>query len=118
IFNAFDCRVRFLHNDAQGLITAKHLKDINVNMYNFSFEHSMGEIRELAGEEVVLVGNIPPRDVMAAGTPAQVKEAVKKAANEIKRHNRIIWSVGGGMPQGVKNENIEAFIEGVREYIK
>jgi len=55
---------------------------------------------------------------MAAGTPAQVKEAVKKAANEIKRHNRIIWSVGGGMPQGVKNENIEAFIEGVREYIK
>jgi len=26
--------------------------------------------------------------------------------------------VGGGMPQGVKNENIEAFIEGVREYIK
>lgn len=118
IFNAFDCRVRFLHNDAQGLITAKHLKDINVNMFNFSFEHTMGEIRELAGEEVVLVGNIPPRDVMAAGTPAQVKEAVKKAAGEIKTHNRIIWSVGGGMPQGVKNENIEAFIEGVREYVK
>ena len=38
-------------------------------MFNFSFEHSLGEIRELAGNEVVLVGNIPPRDVLAGGTP-------------------------------------------------
>lgn len=114
IFSVFDTSVRFLHNDAQGLVTARHLKDINVNMFNFSFEHSIGEIRQLAGDEVVLVGNIPPRDVMAAGTPAQVTEAVKKAASEINDHRRIIWSVGGGMPQGVQNENISAFVNAVK----
>jgi len=118
IFSTFDAPVRFLHNDAQGLITAGHLKDINVNMFNFSFEHTMGQIRDLAGPDVVLVGNIPPRDVMAAGTPEQVREAVRKAAGEIARHDRILWSVGGGMPQAVSNENIAAFIKAIKDYTK
>jgi uroporphyrinogen decarboxylase len=118
IFNSFDANARFLHNDAQGLITAKHLKDIDVNMFNFSFQHSLGEIRELAGPEVVLVGNIPPRDVLASGTPGQVKEAVKKAAGEIDDHSRILWSAGGGLPPDVKSENIRAFIDAVKEYTK
>ncbi len=115
----FDCtgvKVKFLHNDADGLITAKNLKAIGVNMFNFSFNHSMGEIRTLAGPDVVLVGNIPPRDVLAAGTPEQVDTAVKKAFSEINENNRIIWSVGGGMPPDVQNVNITAFIEAVKKY--
>lgn len=115
IFSSIDAKAKFLHNDAQGLITARFLKEMGINMFNFSFEHTMGEIRELAGPEVILVGNIPPRDVMAAGTPAQVKDAVKKAMNEIKDHSNIIWSVGGGMPPDVKDENIFAFLDSVKE---
>ncbi len=61
---------------------------MGINMFNFSFNHSMGEIRELAGPEVILVGNIPPRDVLAAGTPEQVDEAVKKAFGEISNHEQ------------------------------
>ncbi len=118
IFNSIGAKAKFLHNDAQGLITAKFLKDMDINMFNFSFEHTMGEIRELAGPQVILVGNIPPRDVMAAGTPQQVKGAVKKAMGEIKDHSNIIWSCGGGMPPDVSNENIKAFLDGVKEYSK
>ena len=118
IFSSIDAKAKFLHNDAQGLITAKFLKEMGINMFNFSFEHTMGEIRELAGPEVILVGNIPPRDVMAAGTPQEVKDAVKKAMGEIKDHSNIIWSVGGGMAPDVKNENISAFMESVKENAK
>jgi len=113
----FDCTgtgVRFLHNDAEGLITAGHLKDMNVNMFNFSYTHSMDTIRKLAGPGVVLVGNIPPRDVMAAGTPGQVAGAVEKAMNETEDHSMIIWSCGGGMPPGVPDANIKAFAETVK----
>ena len=74
----------------------------------------MGEIRSLAGPGVTLLGNIPPRDVLAEGSPAAVEEAVKKAFGEIADHSRIIWSAGGGMPQGVTTENIMAFSEAVR----
>jgi uroporphyrinogen decarboxylase len=118
IFNSIDARARFLHNDAQGLVTSRFLNELNINMFNFSFEHSMSEIRNLAGPEVVLVGNIPPRDVLAAGTPQQVKESVKKAMDEIKDHSRILWSCGGGMPPDVKSENITAFVNAVKEYSK
>jgi len=118
IFACTGVKVKFLHNDAEGLITAKNLKAMGVNMFNFSFNHSMGEIRNLAGPGVVLVGNIPPRDVLASGTPEQVDAAVKKAMGEIKDHNRIIWSVGGGMPPDVKNMNIDTFITAVAKYSK
>jgi uroporphyrinogen decarboxylase len=60
-----------------------------------------------------LVGNIPPRDIMAAGTPQQVKVAVKKAFGETDDYSRIIWSVGGGMPPNVSSANILDFLEAV-----
>lgn len=46
IFKAFDARVRFFHNDAQGLVSTPYLEKIGVNLFNFSFEHSLVEIRE------------------------------------------------------------------------
>jgi uroporphyrinogen decarboxylase len=53
--------------------------------------------------------------VLAGGTPAQVVNAVGKAFGEIKLHEKIIWSAGGGMPPDVKNENIHAFINSVKK---
>jgi uroporphyrinogen-III decarboxylase len=118
IFQKVGVKARFLHNDADGIITAQNLKEMDINMFNFSFNHSLGEIRELAGPEVILVGNIPARDTLAAGTPQQVDEAVKKAFSEISNHNRIIWSAGGGMPPDVPDVNIHAFINSVKAYSK
>ncbi|HEX2919740.1 MAG TPA: uroporphyrinogen decarboxylase family protein [Bacteroidales bacterium] len=116
IFSCTGSKARFLHNDADGLITAKNLTRMNVNMFNFSFNHTMGEIRELAGPGVVLVGNIPARDVLGSGSPQQVDEAVKRAFSEINTRDRVIWSAGGGMPPDVKNENIKAFVNAVKAY--
>ncbi|HLN54699.1 MAG TPA: uroporphyrinogen decarboxylase family protein [Bacteroidales bacterium] len=118
IFNSTGVKARFLHNDAEGLITARNLTKMGVNMFNFSFNHSMSEIRELAGSDVILVGNIPARDVLAAGTPMQVDEAVSEAFGEISDRRRIIWSAGGGMPPDVSTENIKAFTDAVRKYSK
>lgn len=118
IFSVTGARARFLHNDADGLITAKNMQAMGVNMFNFSFNHSMGEIRELAGPNVILVGNIPARDVLGSGTPADVENAVKKAFGEISVHERIIWSAGGGMPPDVKDENIHMFIGSVKKFSK
>jgi uroporphyrinogen-III decarboxylase len=116
IFNCFGSKIRFLHNDAEGLITAGFLSEMDVNMFNFSFEHTLGEIRRLTGPEIVLVGNIPPRDVLAAGTPEDVRNAVEKAFKETNDYSRIIWSVGGGMPPDVTDDNIRAFMDAVKNH--
>lgn len=116
IFDSIGPKARFLHNDAEGLITAGHLGRMGVNMFNFSFNHSMGEIRKLTGPDVILVGNIPARDVLAAGSPEDVDAAVAKAFGEIEEKNGIIWSAGGGMPPDVNTENINAFVNAVKKY--
>jgi uroporphyrinogen-III decarboxylase len=115
IFMSFDSKVNFFHNDAQGLISTPYLSEMGVNLFNFSFEHSLAEIRELAGPSVTLLGNLPPRDVLAAGTPEKVFEETVKMVNSIENKSGIIWSVGGGMPPGVPTENIKAFLEGLKQ---
>jgi uroporphyrinogen-III decarboxylase len=114
IFSSADMKVSFLHNDAGGLITAKYLAEMGVNMFNFSFEHSINEIRNLCGPDIVLVGNVPPRDVLAAGSAGQVRSAVEKTMTETADHRNVIWSAGGGMPQDVPTVNIKAFIDAVK----
>ncbi len=115
IFSAFDARVRFFHNDAQGLVSTPYLKKMGVNLFNFSFEHSMAEIRTLAGPTVALLGNLPPRDVLAAGTPEIVSEETLKMVRSIEDKSRILWSVGGGMPPDVSSDNIRAFLSALKQ---
>lgn len=114
-FGAFETKINFFHNDAEGLISTPYLKDIGVNLFNFSFEHKINQIRELAGSEVALLGNLPPRDVLAAATPEVVAEKTRKMYDEVEDKNRIIWSCGGGMPQDVPTENIQSFINTIKK---
>ena len=113
ISESLDVSVKALHNDARGLITAKHLPEMGFNLFNFSFEHPLGEIRRLAGDSVTLLGNIPPRDVLASGTPDDVKRVSGEMLGSVEDRRRIIFSCGGGMPPGVSSENLDAFCEAV-----
>jgi uroporphyrinogen-III decarboxylase len=108
IFNSLDVPVRMLHNDAAGLITARYLSEMGVNVFNFSFKHGLDEIRSLAGDSVALLGNIPPRDVMAQGTPEDVRKSVSASLATINDKRRLILSCGGGMPPDAPTANVEA----------
>ena len=115
VFNCVEAKVKFFHNDAPGLVCAPHLADIGINLFNFSSDHSITQMRELVGEKVTLLGNIPPRDVLAQGTPEDVRNAVQAMLEPLTDRSRIIASCGGGMPQDVSTENINAFIEAIRK---
>lgn len=113
---ALPVRVKLLHNDCHGLLTARYLRQMGFNVFNFSFAHSLAEIRALAGEEVTLLGNIPPRDVLARGTTQDVRQATAAALSSLADHRRLIISCGGGVPPGVSAENIEALCAAAAEY--
>ena len=116
IYSSFNPAVGVFHNDAAGLITASYLKEIGVNLFNFSFNHPISEIRRLAGEGVILLGNLPPRDVLAMGTPADVEAGVISMMREAGDTSGVIWSCGGGMPPDASTENIRTFISTVRNF--
>jgi len=110
IFQSLDVAVRFFHNDAGGLVCTPYLSQIGVNLFNFSFQHTLAEMKELTNNAVTLLGNIPTREVLAAGTPDDVQSSVTDAINSVDDKSRIILSCGGGMPPNVPTENIKAFL--------
>lgn len=115
IFESFPVKVKFFHNDAYGLVCAPYLCDIGVNLFNFSHEHSLSEMKELTKNQITLLGNIPGRDVLAHGSPENIRKYVAEAKASVSDRSRIIWSCGGGMPPDVPTENIREFIAAVRE---
>ena len=110
IYGAFDAKINMLHNDASGLVIAPYLSQMGVNLFNPSFEHSLQELKDLTDNKVAILGNIPPRDVLAGGTPQAVQDAVKESVVGLEDISKVILSCGGGMPPNVSSENIIAFI--------
>jgi uroporphyrinogen-III decarboxylase len=115
IYQSLDVTVTFFHNDAPSLVNAPYLEEIGINLFNFSFEHGLDQMKKLTNNKVTLLGNIPPRDVLGAGTPEDVRNSVKAALDSVEDKSRIVMSCGGGIPQDVSTANIEAFLSAVRE---
>ena len=113
VFDSQSVSAKFLHNDAPGLITARYSRTMGVNMFNGSFQHGLEEVRQQAGKGVTLVGNIPPRDVLAQGSPADVRRCVIQMLHSITDNRRIIISCGGGASPSTPTENLDALCAAV-----
>jgi uroporphyrinogen decarboxylase len=111
-FASIDSDVRLFHNDANGTECAPQLEGMGVNLFNFSFEHPIDEMRSRVGANVALLGNIPPRDVLAAGTPDDVHKAVADMKQALgNNYSQVVFSCGGGIPPGVPTANLQAFLD-------
>ncbi len=115
IFGCLNVSVRFFHNDADGRVCAPYLAGLGVNLFNFSFQHSLDEMKDWTGGQVTLLGNIPPRDVLAQGSPEQVRRCVHETIQTLSDRRRVILSCGGGVPDGVSTENLRAFLDACKE---
>jgi len=111
-----DVAVRFFHNDAPCKACAPHLAEAGVNLLNFGVQHTLAEMREWTSGAITLLGNLPPRDVLAEASPAAVAAGVRALLDGVPDHTRLIPSCGGGMPPGVPTANLRAFIDAVRDW--
>ncbi|NQT24726.1 uroporphyrinogen decarboxylase [candidate division KSB1 bacterium] len=109
-----DVSVKFLHNDAPCEVSAPFLPEIGVNLFNMGFDPSLNDLKKATQNKVVMLGNIPPRDVLAAGSPDDVKKATQDLLNGLEDKSRVLFSCGGGMPPNVSTENLKAFVETVQ----
>lgn len=108
-----DVTVKFFHNDAACKTCAPHLAGIGVNMLNFGVQHTLADMKAWTGGALTLVGNVPPRDVLAAGTPEDVARSVREMLAPLDDRSRLIVSCAGGMPPGAPTANIQALIDAV-----
>jgi len=111
-----DVSVKFLHNDARCRVSAPYLPEIGVNLFNMGFDISLNELKQLTRNRVTLLGNIPPRDVLADGSLHDVAQRTRELLNSLDDTTRVVLSCGGGMPPGVSSENIRAFLKSVHDF--
>ena len=110
-----DLPVKFFHNDAECAKSIKFYPEMGVNLYNPGIFDTLQQLREMSGHRLTILGNIPPRDVLARGTPGDVRQAVRQLLSATPDKSRLILSCAGGMPPGVTTENLRAFIEAASE---
>ncbi len=115
LFTGLGVAVRFFHNDSPCKASAPHLYDTGINLYNMGIDVTLKELQAWTDGKVALMGNIPPRDVLAAGTPAEVEKAVAEQFTSLPDTRRILFSCGGGMPPNTPTENIRTLVSTVRK---
>jgi uroporphyrinogen-III decarboxylase len=111
-----DLSVKFLHNDANCMESVHYLPEMGVNLFNMGFDTDLNQLKELTKNQVTMLGNIPPRDVLARGSAREVEAATLALLRQLDDPSRVIFSCGGGMPPEVSSENIHAFIQTVKSY--
>jgi uroporphyrinogen-III decarboxylase len=113
---AMDVSVKFLHNDASCIVSLPYLPEIGVNLFNMAFDTDLNNLKEITGNKVVMLGNIPPRDVLANGTMEELEKVTSQMCGSLKEKSRIIFSCGGGMPPDVTTEKINKFSQVIRSH--
>jgi uroporphyrinogen decarboxylase len=115
LFSKLQVSVRFFHNDSPCRASAPHLYEMGINLYNMGIDVTLKELQDWTSGHVTLMGNIPPRDVLASGTPQDVQNAVEEQCRALADTRRILFSCGGGMPPNAPTENIRALVAKVKE---
>jgi uroporphyrinogen decarboxylase len=110
-----DVAIKFFHNDAPCKACAPLLGSAGINLLNFGIQHTLSEMKAWTKNEIALMGNVPPRDVLAEGTPEDVVRATTEMLNAVEDRSRLVVSCGGGMPPQAPTANIRALIDTVQK---
>lgn len=116
IFDAFPRTVKMFHNDTDNPVSYPFLRDLGIHIFNFTHLQPLAKVRDLIGPDVCLLGNVPPLDVLAQGTPEQVRQSAGNCLNQHPARRGLILSAGGGTSPGTPNASIHALGEAVSQH--
>ncbi len=108
IFGEFPRSIRVFHNDTPCPHLLDRIASVGCDVFNFSHLMDIAGVREKM-PRTVLMGNVPPLDLMVRGTPEQVETWVRESMLRTGG-NGLIVSAGGGVSPGTQAENIDALV--------
>ena len=121
IFTAFPECIHLFHNDTDNDVCFPHIKDLTVDVFQFTHEKNIGDVRKIIDDSVTLLGNFPGM-ALRNETPDEVYKLTTGVINDYKAHNNgsikgLILSPGGGMPMGATTDNINAVLRAAKEAV-
>ncbi|MBN1311461.1 MAG: uroporphyrinogen decarboxylase family protein [Anaerolineae bacterium] len=116
IFDEFDGLLRVYHNDTPCRHLLAGLTEANFDVFNFSHEVDIAEVKAIMGHRVALMGNVPPLDVGVRGTADDVAQWAHSCLEKAAPGGGMILSFGGGVSPGTPAENIDALIKAAHDW--
>jgi uroporphyrinogen decarboxylase len=116
IFDAFPGAVKMFHNDTDNPVSYRFLQGLGIHVFNFTHLQPIANVRELVGPDVCLMGNVPPLEVLAQGTPELVRQRVRECLAAHGSRSRLLLSAGGGVSPGTPGTNLAALIDAVKAF--
>ncbi|MCL4176445.1 MAG: uroporphyrinogen decarboxylase family protein [Verrucomicrobia bacterium] len=115
VFDAFPGALKVFHNDTNNAVSYRHMADLGIHIFNFTHLQPLDQVRRLVGPDLCLMGNVPPLEVLAEGTPDQVRTAARHCLEIHGRRPGLLLSAGGGVSPGTPGANLAALIEAARD---
>jgi len=116
IFDEFEGLIRVYHNDTPCPHLLQRLAQANFDVFNFSHEMDIGQVKAVMGHRVAVMGNVPPLDVGVRGTHEDVKRWARECLDKAAPRGGMILSFGGGVSPGTPPENIASLLEAASEW--
>ena len=114
IFDAFPRTVKMFHNDTDNPVSYRFLSKLGIHIFNFTHLQPLAKVRDLVGPDLCLLGNIPPLEVLAQGTPELVKQSAHECLKQHPARKGLILSAGGGTSPGTPGANVHALCQAVK----
>jgi uroporphyrinogen decarboxylase len=118
IFTSYPNLIHIFHNDTPNEKVFEGLSKMDIDVFNFSHKIPIEKARELLGKDIVLMGNIPPLDILVRGTEDQVRQATENLLQKVSKYGPILISGGGGVSPGTRIENLKAVRDVVEDFKK
>jgi uroporphyrinogen decarboxylase len=107
--------VKVFHNDANVSACIDLIPEAGFDVLNWGLETSMTKACEKLGGRMTLMGNVPPLDLGARGTPEQNYAAAMKAMQDAGEHP-LILSWAGATTTGISPDNVRALARAARDF--
>lgn len=94
-----------------------YIKETGIDALSLDQVVDMAEAKEILGEDMLLMGNIDPTEILVQGSPQEVEENVKEIFEKAgDTPQGFILRSGCGVPDNAPVENVEAYMEAGRKY--
>lgn len=114
IFATFDGLIRIYHNDTPCPHLLEALAEAGFDVFNWTHEVDVAEVKARIGHRVALMGNVPPLHVAVRQPPEVVAEFARTCLDRGAAGGGMILSLGGGVSPGTPPESLDAMLEVAR----
>lgn len=108
--------MRVYHNDTPCQHLYSALADANFDVFNFTHEADIAQVKAAMGHRVAMMGNVAPLAVGVRESPEVVAQHSQACLDKAGPGGGMILSVGGGVSPDMPAENIDAMLAVARNW--